>query len=211
MTILEAKCCFMNRILAYGILVLLISCTAQEKSRQTNDTLAANAPGRARESVDSIDTTSASEEKSDDDDCVFNNDYKGLTIDWLKELKITEFIWRDDLKQALIPRGLDTVFLQQGGCTHSGFVVELKLTDDQHAITDSAYWITKALELSREYQMDYYEQVIREGKIKKAESGQTSLWYEVEDKDVDDNLIFNGIEIAQDGQNKRVSISQYFN
>jgi len=46
-------------------------------------------------------------------------------------------------------------------------VVELKLTDDQHAITDSAYWISKALELSREYQMDQYEQMIREGRLRK--------------------------------------------
>lgn len=211
MTILEAKCCFMNRILAYGILGLLISCTAREKSSQTGDTLAANASGRARESVDSIDTTPASEEKSDDDDCVFNSDYKGLTIDWLKELKITDFIWRDDLKQALIPIGLDTVFLQQGGCTHSGFVVELKLTNDQHAITDSAYWITKALELSHEYQMDHYEKMIREGRIKKAESSQSNLWYEIDDNDMEDNLIFNGIEISQEGPGKRISISQYFN
>jgi hypothetical protein len=198
----------MKRILVYWIFGLLISCTAQEKGSQTADTLAARTPIRATDSVDSIETPSNS---GSDDDCVFNNDYKGLTTDWLKELKITEFIWRDDLKQALVQKGQDTVFLQQGGCTHSGFVVELKLTDDQHAITDSAYWITKSLELSREYQMDHYEQMIREGKIKKADSGQKSVWYEIEDNDIDDNLIYNGIEITQDGQVKRISISQYFN
>ena len=97
-----------------------------------------------------VDPTTDTEEE----DCVFNNDYKGLTTDWLKELKIEAFIWRDDLKQALVPKRQDTVFLQRGGCTHSGFVVEFKLTDDQHLLTDSAYWITKALELSCEYQMD---------------------------------------------------------
>lgn len=103
------------------------------------------------------------------------------------------------------------IFLQQGGCTHSAFVVELKLTDDQHLLTDSAYWVTKALELSGEYQMDHYEQMIREGKIKKAESGQTNVWYEIEDNNADDNLIYNGIEITQDGHSKRINISQYFN
>jgi len=110
MTILEAKCCFMNRTLFYGIFGLLISCTAQEKSNQTADTLAASTTIRAKDSADSIETTSTSEKESDDD-CVFNNDYKGLTTDWLKELKITEFVWRDDLKQALVPKGQDTVFL----------------------------------------------------------------------------------------------------
>lgn len=90
-------------------------------------------------------------------------------------------------------------------------MVELKLTDDQHLLTDSAYWVTKALELSGEYQMDHYEQMIREGKIKKAESGQTNVWYEIEDNNADDNLIYNGIEITQDGHSKRINISQYFN
>ena len=200
----------MNRILVYGIFGLLISCTAQERSSQIADTLIASTPIHARDSVVSIEATSTTEEENDDD-CIFNNDFKGLTTDWLKELKITEFIWRDDLKQALVPKGQDTVFLQQGGCTHSGFVVELKLTNDQHAITDSAYWITKALELSREYQMDHYEKMIREGRIKKAESGQSNLWYEIEDNDIEDNLIFNGIEISQEGPGKRINISQYFN
>jgi hypothetical protein len=185
---------------------LLFSCAPQNKSTETTDTLKTTAEPTAGRDTTMNPTTNTEEE-----DCVFNNDYKGLTTDWLKELKIETIIWRDDLKQALVPKGQDTVFLQQGGCTHSGFVVELKLTDDQHAITDSAYWSTKALELSREYQMDHYEKMIREGKIKKAESGQTNVWYEIEDNDIEDNLIYNGIEVTQDGQGKRINISQYFN
>ena len=53
--------------------------------------------------------------------------------------------------------------------------------------------------------------MIRERKIKKAESGQTNVWYEIEDNDIEDNLIYNGIEVTQDGQRKRINISQYFN
>jgi hypothetical protein len=194
-----------------GILGLSVSCTAQEKSSQTADTLSAKTPLGARAGINTIDTTSTTEEESDDDDCVFNNDYKGLTIEWLKELKITEFIWRDDLKQALVPKGQDTVFFSKGGCTHSGLLIELKLANDDHGLTDSTYWIEKALALSVEYQFDHYEQMIRAGKIKKAESGETKIWYEIEDNDVDDNLIYNGIEITQDGKKKRINISQYFN
>ncbi len=188
------------------VIGLLFSCTQQNKSTETTDKLKTTAEPTAGRDTTVNPTTDTEEE-----DCVFNNDYKRLTTDWLKELKIEAFIWRDDLKQALVPKGQDTVFLQQEGCTHSGFVVELKLTDDQHAITDSAYWITKALELSGKYQMDHYEQMIRKGKIKKAESGRKNVWYEIEDKDIDDNLIYNGIEITQDGPNKRLNISQYFN
>ena len=197
----------MRRTSLYLVAIgLLFSCTQQNKSTETTDTLNRTAEPTAGRDITVNPTTD-----TENEDCVFNNDYKGLTTDWLKELKIEAFIWRDDLKQALVPKGQDTVFLQQGGCTHSGFVVELKLTDDQHAIADSAYWITKALELSGEYQMDHYEQMIRKGKIKKTESGQKNVWYEIKDNDIDDNLIYNGIEITQDGSNKRLNISQYFN
>lgn len=99
----RAKCCFMNRIWVYGIFRLLISCTAQERSRQTADTLMASTPIQARDSVVSIEATSSTEEENDDD-CIFNNDFKGLTTDWLKELKITEFIWRDNLSKRLFQK-----------------------------------------------------------------------------------------------------------
>src|SRR5882672_7345454 len=98
----------MTRILFYLIIGLLISCTQQNKKTETAD------------------KDSTANTNSEEDDCVFNNDYKGLTSDWLMELKIKDFIWRDDLKQALVPTGQDTVFVSKGGCSHSGLLVELK-------------------------------------------------------------------------------------
>src|SRR5258706_586911 len=193
----------MTRILFYLIIGLLISCTQENKKTETADTLNTIKPTTEKDSTANT--------NSEEDDCVFNNDYKGLTSDWLTELKIKDFIWRDDLKQALVPTGQDTVFVSKGGCSHSGLLVELKLTNDNHSLSDSAYWIKKALNIAIEYQMDHYERMIKEGKIKKTESGQTTTWYEIDDNDLEDNLIYNGIEITLDGQNKRVSISQYFN
>jgi hypothetical protein len=195
----------MTRVLLYLTTGLLISCTQQHNSTQTVDTVQTVQKTINEDRIANINA------ESGEDDCVFNNDYKGLTSGWLGELKIENFIWRDDLKQALVPNGQDTVFLSRGGCSHSGLSVELKLASDNHSITDSTYWITKALNLATEYQMDYYEQMIKERRIKKAESGPTSVWYEVEDNDLEDNLIYDGIEIIDDGQNKRISISQYFN
>jgi hypothetical protein len=194
----------MTRISSYIIIGLLISCSTQNKEIETADTL--NATQQAE-----IPDTTAKANSDLEEDCIFNNDYKGQTTDWLNKLKFKDFIWREDLKQALIPKGQDTVFVSKGGCSHSGLLVELKLTSDTHALTDSTYWIRKALDISREFQMDHYEKMITEGKIKKAESGQTSTWYEIVDNDQEDNLIYNGIEISLDRQSKKVSISQYFN
>lgn len=198
----------------YLIIGLLISCSQPNKNTETADTL------RTTEKVDTIKPTETAKEKdtttntnsdSDEEDCIFNNDFKGLTTNWLAELNIKDFIWRDDLKKALVLIGQDTVFFSKGGCTHSGLLVELKLTNDSHPITDSTYWINKVLGLSTDYEMNHYSKMIREGKIRKAHSGQKNVWYEIDDDDPEDNLIYNGIEIVQDGRNKRISISQYFN
>jgi hypothetical protein len=151
------------------------------------------------------------EKEEDEEDCVFNNDYKGLTTGWLKELKKSNFIWRNDLDQALIPKGQDTVFLSQGGCVHFGFLVELKLTNDNHILSDSVYWVHKALALATEYNMDHYQKMIQAGKIRKAQDGESAVWYEVDDDKPDDNLYYNGIEITFEATSKRISISQYFN
>jgi hypothetical protein len=194
----------MKKILHLLITGLLISCGQQVKSPQTidnGDSLTDN------NKMEVTDTTST----ADGEDCVFNNDYKGLTIEWLTESKIKDFIWNDNLKQALIPRGRDTLFISQGGCTHFGFLVEIKLANDTHALTDSVFFIQKAFELATEFDMDHYVKMINEGKLRKAESGVERVWFEVDDDDFEDNIIYNGIEIAIDGQDKRVNISQYVN
>lgn len=195
----------------YGLLVFLISCTAKDKGSQTAKNFPDETSIALGDTISAIDTTYTAQEESDDDDCIFNNNYKGLTSEWLKELNITEFIWRDDLKHAVVPKGKDTLFFAKGGCTHSGILVELKLANDSHDLADSIYWIDKALTLSAKYRMDHYEKMIRERKIKKANSGEANVWYEVEDNNAQDNLFFNGIEISQEQTGKRISISQYFN
>jgi hypothetical protein len=208
--------CHTNLILS---ILLVLGCAGkqnEEATIQVADTIANSQPidSAREENISHTDVTWVEEgvEKEDaKEDCVFNNDYKGLTIGWLKELNKSNFIWRNDLEQALIPVGQDTVFLSQGGCFHFGFLVELKLTNDNHSLSDSVYWINKALALANEYEMDQYQKMIRSGKIRKVQDGKTTVWYEVEDDNPDDNLYYNGIEITSGPTSKRLSISQYFN
>lgn len=185
----------MTKTLYYLIIGLLISCTQQNKNAETVvniDTL----------KVDSIteikidDSTSASE----DEDCIFNNDYKQLTTEWLTELKINNFIWRADLDQALVPNGQDTIFLSKGGCYHFGMSVELKLTNDSHSLKDSALWMNRALKLAIEYKMDHYKQMLEEGRVRMAQDGDKRVTYLVEDEKEPGNLVYDGIEFTQEGK-----------
>ncbi len=201
------------------MILLLFGCTARQSEKPNvsqADTLANTQPIVVAKEETISDTTitwieKGAKREEDEEDCVFNNDYKGLTIGWLKELNKPNFIWRNDLDQALIPMGEDTVFLSQGGCVHFGLLVELKLTNDNHAISDSVFWVHKALNLATEYKMDHYQKMIEVAKIRKAQDGETKVWYEVDDNDPDDNLIYNGIEIKFEAASKRISISQYYN
>lgn len=193
----------MRKIVYCLLAILSISC-AQKRNSETLSPKDTTLVTDSR--IEAKDTTS----RTDEENCVFNEDYKGLTTEWLKELGIEDFIWKDDLKQALIPKGRDTVFISQGGCTHFGYLVEIKLTDDQHFLNDSSFFVQKALALAREFKMDHYEKMINEGKLRKVQDQETAVWYEIDDNDVDDNLIYNGIEIKKEGEAKRVNISQYF-
>jgi hypothetical protein len=90
-------------------------------------------------------------------------------------------------------------------------LLELKLTNDNHSLADSALWMNRALKLAIEYQMDHYKQMLEEGRVRMARDGDKRVTYLVEDEKEPGNLVYDGIEFTQEGENKRIRISQYFN
>lgn len=148
---------------------------------------------------------------ADDNDCVFNNDFKGLTTEWLSKLKITDFVWREDIHGALIPKGVDTTFISQGGCTHFGTTVELWARTEVREISDSIFWISKALELADNYQLTDYADIIRKGNFRKLNHDDDSVTYEVYPDEEIDNAIYEGINIVSEKEYVRLSISKYLN
>ena len=48
-----------------------------------------------------------------ENDCTFNNDYKGLTTEWLAELGKTDFVWNAKSNQAEIHSGKDTLVVSE--------------------------------------------------------------------------------------------------
>lgn len=177
------------------LLSFLISCSVEKRSSES---------ATSSHHQPSSDTAQA-------DSCAFDNDFKGLTTAWLKELKITEFTWREDLHGALIAQGLDTVFISQGGCSHFGISVDLWMRTPAPDITDSTFWISKALELADKYQMTDYSEIIRKGKLRRAEIDELNVWYEVFPENQAENETFDGIAIVLEKDFKRLSISKYFN
>ena len=77
-----------------------------------------------------------------------------------------------------------------------GLLVELRLSNDEHTITDSIFWLNKALTLATDFGLKHYEKMIKEKRIKRIENNKNEVWYEIEDDNLDDNLYYNGIEIS---------------
>lgn len=188
------------RYLVLALAAILICCNKQRKSvTLTKDSVAVNLKS---------DTARI---KTQTEECVFNNDYKGLTTAWMKELGETNFIWVDKLKSAAIPRGQDTVYLQQGGCVHFGISVVWEIHSNKHKLDDSAYWAKKSLSLADEFGMTFYSQSLRAGKVRFHRNNNNSFWFEVEPDSTPGNLIYNGIGIKSDDNSTIIDISQYFN
>ncbi len=145
------------------------------------------------------------------DSCVFNNDYKTLTMDWVKELNASGFVWRDEIYSAIKVVDQDTISLSQGGCYHFGVGAEWSLVD-AHPATDSAYWISKALELAKEYKLDDYIEFITDRRLIQREGTNNEIiLYDVIDTVSVTNRVFDGIVITERGERKTLSLSMYFN
>ena len=144
-------------------------------------------------------------------DCVFNNDYKGLTTEWLTKLGKTDFHWNADSNQAEIYSKQDTIFVSKGGCVHFGISVELRLSEDPHTINDSEYWLNKALTLATDFDFKYYKKMIQEISVNRVENKKNIVWFEIEDDNLADNLYYNGIEINLEMKTKVIRLSQYYN
>jgi hypothetical protein len=150
-----------------------------------------------------------------EDTCVFDNDYKGLTMDWVEELKASGFMWDDKMVAAIKVIDGDTIILAQGGCSHFGVSAEWRVSD-KHDLTDSAYWIRKALQFAKEYQLTDYVSFIEERSFYKhrddeSRDDKSKVYYQIIDTVKITNIVYDGILIETRPEGKTISLSKYFN
>jgi hypothetical protein len=185
--------------------ILLTTCST-DKSQQSgtiSDTI--------RTASSPIDNKSASDAATEENDtCIFNNDYKKLTMDWVKELNASGFVWHDNLRSAIKIIGQDTITLSQGGCYHFGISAEWSMVDP-HPTADSVYWIEKALQLAKEYEFDDYVRFITDRRIVRQQGTDYSVLYGVVDTTSVTNQVYDGISIEERSQRKILSLSMYVN
>jgi hypothetical protein len=197
--------------ITYFISAAFVSCSNDKQNKTATtavDTLIADKPVTMDSAVES--TSSAME-----DTCIFNNDYKGLTMGWVEELKASGFVWNEKKFAAIKVIGHDTILLAQGGCYHFGISAEWRISD-QHDLTDSVYWIRKALQFANEYQMTDYASLITDGNFYRQRDGESPddksrVYYRIIDTTKITNIVYDGILIEARPEGKTISLSQYVN
>ena len=146
-----------------------------------------------------------------ENDCTFNNDYKGLTTEWLSELGKTDFIWNVKSNQAEIRSGQNTIVVSKGGCVHFNTLVELKIGKDTHTLEDTEYWRKKALYLATEFDLKHYKKMLEENNFNLIKARKSVIVFDIKDDKIDDNLFYVGVEINFENNSKVISLSEYYN
>jgi len=144
------------------------------------------------------------------DDCVFNNNYQELTVEWFTKSGITKFVWDDSLKHAKFLQKEDTVFLTQGGCYHFGYTLEQRIYGDK-SDRNLDHWVKISIELSEKFGFEHYAQSLRTKKYSTPQNTHNSFWLEIQDDNLDDNLFYTGVEVRINKEYKAIRISKYFN
>jgi|GEM_PF-1010740 len=161
--------------------------------------------------IDSVTLGISDDQEENIEDCVFNNDYKGLTAGWLKELNIQDYEWDSNRNNAIIIDGRDSILVTQGGCYHFGFTVTQKLMNENVSFDSLSYWIDKSILLAEKFEFDNYLKSLKDSTFTIENEELHSIWISVEDDNIDDNLFYSGIELKREDNNSKITISQYYN
>ncbi|MCV2484734.1 hypothetical protein OD917_07350 [Flavobacterium sp. SH_e] len=184
-------------------LILIIALSCSEKKTQTENIIIKNSKS---------DTVSKmkNDESENDSDCVFDDNYKKITEEWLNALEIKKYVWDSKTNKASLLYNGDSLTVYKGGCNHFISSVEIKTDIYPNKELDSAL-IRKINDVACKFKFDNYCKKLIEGRFKKNDNGDSSFFLEFEDDDSEDNLVSEGIQILEREKNTFITISEYYN
>ncbi len=188
----------------YSISLLILTLSCSEKKTQPENI-----------KIESIKSDSVSKTKEEDNefennsDCIFEDDYKKVTEEWLNELEIEKYVWDSKTNKATVIYNGDTLTLYKGGCNHFISSVEIKTDIYQNKTLDSTL-LRKINDVACKFKFANYCKKLSEGQFKKTENSNSSLFLEFEDDNTEDNLFFDGIQILETKKRTIIKISEYY-
>ncbi|MCC9019910.1 MULTISPECIES: hypothetical protein [Flavobacterium] len=143
-------------------------------------------------------------------DCVFDDNYKKITEEWLSELEIKKYVWDSKNNRATLVFNGDTLTVYKGGCDHFVSSIEIKTAIYTKKESDSAL-IRKINDVACKFKFNNYCKKLIEGQFKRIDNSDSSFFFEFKDDDPEDNLISEGIEIFLKEKSTIIKISEYYN
>ncbi len=156
-----------------------------------------------------------SQEDLTEDDCVFNNDIKGLSTEAILKLNPTvNFNWNEEAQQITAIHEDDTVFISIGGCYHFNFIAGLR-TNKQN-FKDSTFWLSKAKWLASTFFWnsigeDYSNAIDNQLLIKRNHNTLNEIHYDFPPDTTLTNIYYTGVTISQTRFGTSVEVGAYVN
>ncbi|MBF4519021.1 hypothetical protein IRZ71_21920 [Flavobacterium sp. ANB] len=192
----------MKKTFCYAFsLIVTLSCS-EKKTQKENSTIKNSKPDTVLKTED--------QESENSSDCVFDDNYKKITEEWLQEVDIKNYIWDSKNNKATLLYHGDTLTVYKGGCNHFISSVEIKTAIYPDMKSDSTL-IGKINDIACKFKFDNYCKKLIEGRFKKNDNDSSAIFLEFEDDDPEDNLISEGIQISEKGKSTIITISEYYN
>ncbi len=194
----------MRKTLYYiSILIITLSCS-DKKTQKVNIK-----PEKIKSNK--ILETAVNDELEKNSDCIFDDNYKKITEEWLREVGIKKYVWDSKINKATFIYNGDTLIVSKGGCYHFISSVEIKTDKPENKVVVDSTILTKINDIACKFKFNNYCKKLTEGRFKKIENSNSSFFLEFEDDDPEDNLISEGIQILEKENRIIIKISEYYN
>ncbi len=187
------------RKIIYYISILIITLSCSEKKNQIVNIKS-----------DKVLKTAVGNELENNSDCIFDDNYKKITAEWLSEVGIKKYVWDSKINKATFIYNGDTLTVYKGGCYHFVSSVEIKTDLYQNKLLDSTLF-AKITDIACKFKFNNYCKKLRQGRFKKIDNSNSSFFLEFEDDNPEDNLISEGIKILEKRNSTVIEISEYYN
>lgn len=208
----------MKYLIPFVVLAMFFCSCSAEESRKGENLEAEVKP----ESMDSLTARSGEEnfahdnhqavQEAEEEDCIFNNDLKGLTTEVIMEFDSSlNFSWNEEQQMAILPLGPDTLKLSVGGCDHFAYTAIYAASG--HSPHDSLFWFGKLNWIARSFWgktgLNFSHRLEGSSLIKTESNG--NIYYEIPPDTAMTNLYFSEIELRIVKNSAKMTIGAYYN
>lgn len=146
------------------------------------------------------------------EDCIFNNDYKGLTKQWIQKCdSLTPYLWVDSSKSYLRQiSDSESLELSQGGCAHYSWDLILVVSQTDN-FENHNFWLGKALILARKFEMDPFIAPLENNQLKIVYRTQDLIQFMFPYDDVTSTYLSEGVILQRKKGKIILSMNYYIN